>query len=159
MKNILVPTDFTVDALVILKKAIEQENEAHNFILVYGKHLPGSISELMFFSKSTLLSSLESKSFTEAKGILKNRYASRIKTLRTAIFHGTNHSAFENFIKANKIDKAYIPENPKSLHPSIKKGFDLIPFIKKSGLELSLVAYNDHSQVNMDEVLAKLLVP
>ncbi|MGS2763206.1 hypothetical protein [Sinomicrobium sp. M5D2P9] len=159
MKNILVPTDFTVDSLILLKKAIENENEKLNFILVYGKSLPNSISELVFFSKGKLISSLESKSFIEAKGILKNRYFSRINTLRTDIFYGRNQNAFENFLQGNNINKAYIPEDSKSLHPSLKKGFDLLPYLKKSGLELTEVSYSNHTPITVEETLAKLLIP
>lgn len=159
MKNILVPTDFTVDSLVLLKKAIENEDEKLNLTLVYGKFLSTSISELVFFSKSKILNSLENQSFKEARGILENRYFSRINTLRTDIFFGKNQSAFENFLKGNKIDKAYIPDDPKSLHPQLKKGFDLIPYLKRSDLELTEIAYSNHTPVTIEETLAKLLIP
>ncbi|WP_268223250.1 hypothetical protein [Sinomicrobium oceani] len=159
MKNILVPTDFTVDSLILLKKAIEREEEKANFILVYGKSLPGSISELVFFSKGRLITALESKSFIEAKGILKNRYFSRINTLRTDIFYGGSQSAFNNFIQGSSIDSAYIPEDSKSLHPALKKGFDLMPYLKRSALDLHEVAYSNQTPVTVEETLAKLLIP
>ncbi len=159
MKNILVPTDFTVDSLILLKKAIENEEGKLNLILVYGKSLPNSISELVFFSKGKLITSLESKSFVEAKGILKNRYFSRINTLRTDIFYGRNQSAFDNFLEGNSVDKAYVPDDPESLHPYLKKGFDLLPYLKKSGLELTEVAYSNRTPVTVEETLAKLLIP
>lgn len=159
MKNILVPTDFTVDSLVLLKKAIENEDEKLNLILAYGKPLPSSISELVFFSRSKILDSLESPSFKEAKGILENRYFSRVNSLRTDIFFGKNQNAFDNFLKGNKIDKAYIPNDPKSLHPRLKKGFDLTPFLKKADLELIEITYSNRTPVTVEETLAKLLIP
>ena len=158
MKTILIPTDFTADSLSILKTALnsEQDNKV-NIVLGYGINLPWSITDLLYYSRKSLLKELESDDFKEAKEIILNKYGSIINSIRIEVFHGHNQNAFENYIKGNKIDCSVLPESDKTLNFKLKKGFSIIPFIKKSGIPLRTVAYKKDYATTAQGSLYKLI--
>lgn len=144
MKKILVPTDFTIDSLSLLKNALENNpNEKLDILLVHGVSLSTSITDLLFFKKHQFISSLESPEFCEAKDIIKNKFASNINSLVSDIFIGFTTNAFENYVEGNKIEEAYIPNN-YTLKTASKKSIDILPFIKKT---IPLVY-----EVNLEEI-------
>lgn len=146
MKTILIPTDFTADSLSLLKIALNTEKEKKvNIVLGYGKNLSWSITDLLYYSKKSLIKELEDDEFKEAKEIILNKYGSMINSIRVEVFHGYNQSSFENFLKGNNIDCSVLPESDIVLNYKLKKGFNIIPFIKNSDLPLKTVGYkNDY---------------
>ncbi|MFN3918079.1 MAG: hypothetical protein ACK4K0_10090 [Flavobacteriales bacterium] len=132
-KTILIPIDFTIESLTIVKSALEQieENQKVNIILLHGAYLTDFITDLLFFSKAKFVESKSTREFNEAIEILKNKYASQIDSIRKDVFTGSNQSAFNNYLEANNVDEAYIPKNYK-FNRINKRSFDLIPYIKKS---------------------------
>jgi hypothetical protein len=132
-KTILIPIDFTIESLTIVKSALEQieGNQKTDIILLHGAYLTDFITDLLFFSKAKFIESKSTKEFNEAIEVLKNKYASQINSLRKDVFTGNNQSAFNNYIEANHVDEIYIPKNYK-FNSVNKRSFDLIPYIKKS---------------------------
>lgn len=132
MKKILVPSDFTVDSLTILKNALENHpHEKLDILLVHGVSLSNSITDLLFFNKHQFISSLENKEFCEARDIIKNKFASNINSIVSDVFIGYTKNAFHNYVEANAVSEAYIPVNYK-LKKTTKRSLDIIPFIKKT---------------------------
>jgi hypothetical protein len=141
-KNILITTDFSISSLNFLKYVLENKlgNEKHNIVLVHGYSTNDSITDLLFFSKSKVIETLNNEAFEEGLSVLKNKYNSKIHIIRKDIFTGYNQGAFDSFMRSNKIDFAFINSNENADYPN-RNSFDIKPLIKKSDIhheEISL---------------------
>ncbi|CAN5471338.1 hypothetical protein BH23BAC1_BH23BAC1_20560 [soil metagenome] len=134
-KTILIPTDFTIESLNIVKSALSKNDGEHlyNIIFLHGRYLSTSITERLFFSKKELLESLSNPEFEDAFNIIRNKYYSQINSILQDIFSGFNQAAFNNYLEGNGIDEAYIPADHK-LNIQSKKSFDIIPLLLNSDL-------------------------
>jgi hypothetical protein len=133
-KTILIPTDFSIESLIMIKKAVQlNPAEEVQIVLMYCSLLPGnSITDLLFYTPDKIITKQMGKEFQEALSILLNKYTSEIVQVYIEVFHGTTHSAFDNFIKGNRITEALIPKNYQL--NTAGNSFDPIPYILKSGL-------------------------
>lgn len=136
-KTVLIPTDFSIASLNIVKNYLN-EQPAHmrlNIILLHGLHQTDSITGLLFYSKTRLLQDLVSKEFNEGCDVLKNKYASKIRSMRKDVFSGFTQAAFNQYVEANRVDEACVPilYNPKFKNNS---SFDLMPYVKASNLHI-----------------------
>lgn len=141
-KNILVTTDFSISSLNLLKYVLENKlgNEKHNIILVHGYSTSDSITDMLFFSKSKIIDSLNNAAFEEGLSVLKNKFNSKIHIIRKDIFTGYNKGAFDTFLRSNRIDFAFLGSG-FSFKKTNKSSFDLTPFIRNSEIgyeEISL---------------------
>lgn len=148
IKNILIPTDFTIESLNILKIVLSNldENGRYNIILIHGVETTDSITEFLFFSKSKLIESISNEDFSEACEILKNKYSNIVNALRKDVFTGFTQNAFNNYLEANKVDEIFIPEN-YSMRMASGKSFDILPFIEKCNLDTTLVSFNTKGSI------------
>ena len=139
-KTVLVPTDFSIASLNIVKSYLNEQdrNTRINIVLLHGMHQSDSITNLLFFSKSKVLESLTNPAFEEACRVLKNKYASQIRIMRKDIFTGFTQAAFNQFAEANHIDEVCLPilYNPQFKN---RNSFDLLPFIKASKLNITTI--------------------
>ena len=156
-KTILIPTDFTIESLNLLKHLLSRKegNCKYDIILSHGIYLTDSIPGLLFFSKDKLIASLTNPLFEEACAILRNKYASQISSIRKDVFTGFNQAAFNNYIAANKIDEAYIPVN-YVLSRVNKKSVDLLPFIRKSALVVNKTTWESGTDLTEQGELSAL---
>jgi len=147
-KIILVPTDFTVQSLLPVEyAALHNPADELDIILVHCAALSNSISELLFYSPEEEINKYMNDAFANACHNLKNRFGSKIGSLRVELFHGFTTGAFENFIAAKKIQEILIPAGYRFvLH---KTAVDPLRFIKSCSLpvsEVSLQIKNNPSQ-------------
>ncbi|MCF8714532.1 hypothetical protein JM658_06775 [Joostella atrarenae] len=136
MKRILVPTDFTIQFLSLLKKVINSQTEKVNILLIYNAPVSGSITELLFFSKKQQIEKLQEEKFNEALEILSNKNASVINSISMDLYQGFTKNAFDSYIKAKRIDEAYIPMAVKK---EKEKNFLLINTIRRANLTITEV--------------------
>ncbi|WP_372756221.1 hypothetical protein [Mariniflexile sp.] len=140
MKTILIPTDFTIDSLSLVKNALNDEQESKvNIILAYGKKLPWSAMDLLYLSKNKFILNLQDEDFIEAKEIISNKYKSKINSFKIDVFHGFNQNAFNNFISSHRATHSVIPEDDTYFDNKFKGGFNITTFIRKSDLHISTV--------------------
>jgi hypothetical protein len=158
-KTVLIPTDFTIDSLQILKKLLCNPNDElkYDIILVHGINLSDSISDLLYFSKKEIVEEMLSKDFDNALQIVKNKYNSIINSIRIELFSGYNGLAFDNFIEANKVDFAYIP-NSYNYQLNNKKSVDIIPYINKSDLKVIHVEYETAEKTPEKGTIAEIFL-
>lgn len=159
-KCILIPTDFTVSSLNLLKKVLSSNirGEQFDIVLLHGIYLDYlSITDLMFFRKHEILKQLIKPEFSEALMILKNKYQSSIRTIREDIFTGLNQTAFNNFIKNSGIDEVFVHEDYNFIKQH-KSSFNLIPYIKKSGLKINGVSNATPSKAPEVGQIAEILI-
>lgn len=148
-KRILIPTDFSVESLNTLRKALDSLGDTEVVvILMHSEYLSDSITELLFYDPEVKRRAMITPAFQEAINILKNKYDSIFTDMRIECFHGYGVSAFKNFVEGQKIDIIFIPKS-YTLQPP-KNGFDPIPIIKRSKLtsyEMDWPKSNDISDV------------
>lgn len=154
-KTILIPTDFSVKSLNLVKEALNDNPETDtNIILVHGIEAPDSITELLFFSKRKLLSSLETEEFQSSCKLLQSKYGSQINSFCLDVFTGKNQAAFENYLEGNKVDETYIPNGYKFKRKN-KKSFDITPYFIKSSIkttEINLQTSAEYQEQESDQV-------
>ena len=130
-KTILIPTDFTVQSLNVLKSILSSNpsNNTYDIILLHGFNLNDSIMDLLFFSKFQQINSLSSPEFKEACEVIKNKFASQINSITMDLFTGYTVSSFNSYIEINKVDEIIMSD----LEPSFshKSSFNLSRFVKK----------------------------
>lgn len=156
-KTILLQTDFTIESLNVLKTALAQSNQDDNFdiILLHGVHLSDSIRDLLFFSKQKIINQLVSEEFEQACFVIRNKYASKINSIRKDIFTGFTQSAFNSYTDANQIDVIYLPANFQ-WNFNKQKSFDLIPFINKSKLPIEQIGWQTATNIPEKGKVAEL---
>ena len=146
-KTILIPTDFTVNSLNILKTILIQNEakQAYNVILLHGMSLSDSIRDLLFFSKSKQIDSLTNPEFEEAYEVIRNKFDSQISSLRIDLFTGYNLSAFNNYLEGNKVEQIFISDKKPVL--TNKNSFDLSRFIEKCQVQVTKVDFATNTTV------------
>lgn len=156
-KTILLPTDFTIESLNVLKTVLSQSNTDDSFdiILLHGVHMTDSITDLLFFSKHKIIHEMVSEEFNQACSVIKNKYASKINSIRKDIFTGFTQSAFNSYAEANQIDEVYLPSNFQWNFDK-RKSFDLIPYIKKSKLTIHQIGWQTNNSIPEKGKVAEL---
>lgn len=158
MKKILIPTDFTVDSLLLLRKALDTCTDSKvDIILVYGAHLTSAISDLLYYSKKRHIENLANTEFNEGKAILINKYKERINSLTIDLFIGATQSAFNSFIEGLNITTIYTPSTSKKLLINKNTGFHLDEYFSNSKIEIVPLEYEISSSQARNGLLSKLL--
>lgn len=131
-KTILVPTDFSVESLNLVKQAIEDHaDEKINLLVVHGIDAASSVTDLLFFSKNTFLKKLLNEDFKEACDIIRNRFDKQLNSFRLDLFTGLTQNAFNTYLEANQVEKIYAPQTYK-FKLDKKMSVDITKFIKKN---------------------------
>ncbi|MGE0931901.1 hypothetical protein [Peijinzhouia sedimentorum] len=144
IKKILIPTDFSIQSLNVLKSALNDLNEGDkvDILMVHGMYTSSNITSLLYFSKKEIIDTVASDSFRDACQIIKSKYSSKINSMREEIFTGFTQAAFSNFVEGNRIDEAVIPQNYQ-MQLENKKSFDVTPFIRRSQIKVSEVSWKN----------------
>lgn len=147
IKKILIPTDFTVTSLHVLRHAMEKNIDSKvDVILAHAIHPPDSITELLFFSKVKLIEEIKSSEFSDACNLLKSKYNSSLNFLILDLFLGNNRSYLENFLKGYKIDEIYIPSNYKWTLPH-KLSFDPLYLFNNCSVKVNTFECQDSNSI------------
>lgn len=146
-KTLLIPTDFTVKSLNLLKIALQKNansEEKLRIILVHGLWMSSSITEMLFLSKKKLLEKLETPDFSASCKMLMGKYEHIIDQLSIDLFSGRNQGAFQNYLEGNKVDEAYLSPSYK-FNLKNSSSFDLSPFLRKSEISVKEVNWETTS--------------
>ncbi len=129
-KTILIPIDFEVESLNTAKLLLSEAKEPVKILLVYSEYLSDSIPELMFYSPVKRIDAMMTHEFREALAILRNRFSEKLLGIEVMLFHGTNRSAFRNFIESNNVDEVHLPKT-YSLRKK-KNSIDISPYVAQT---------------------------
>lgn len=157
-KNILIPTDFSIESLNLVKHAAEEAAPGRvNVLLAHGLRLSDSILDLLFFSRNREISKLTNRDFDTACKVLRNRYKAHINSLQIDFFSGFTESAFRFFLDAHKVEEILIPKSYelKNITPN---SFDLLPFIKSSSYPVNEVQWQHVENVPEKGRLAEVFL-
>lgn len=147
-KTVLIPTDFSVESLAMLKALLASapEGSRYDIVLLHGICLEDSVVDLLFFSKGKIMNELSNQEFEQALHIIKSKYSSKINSVRHDLFTGFNQSAFNNYLEATRVEEIYLISN-LAPRKAAKRSFDLTPFILRSGLKVTSVEANTVHQM------------
>lgn len=112
MRTILIPTDFTVDSLMAVKKTLSlSEDEKVKIILFHCISLSDSITDLLTFSKGKFIRENSNQTFKDACEIIRNKFALRLSALHLELFTGNTANFFDNFVEASDAEIICFIEN------------------------------------------------
>lgn len=135
-KTILIPTDFSIESLKLLKEAVATvEIGSINIVFLHCIYLSDSIFDLLFFSKKEWIESLVTKDFDDGCKIIRNKYGNKINSARVEFFAGSTQQAFNNFLEGHQVDEIMLPKY-YVFKSSSKKSFNPEPYLRKSTLPL-----------------------
>lgn len=137
MKNILIPTDFSVRSLDMVKEAINnvQLHEPMNILLVHFFKMSDNMQELMMLSRRMKDYEHVSEEYRNVIAQLQKNYPARINNIRVECFYGSTVAVFKNFLFGNGISVIAYDEHYRFVKVN-KNSIDPLNIIKKSGCAL-----------------------
>ncbi|MFY0255389.1 hypothetical protein ACDQ55_15695 [Chitinophaga sp. 30R24] len=124
MKNILIPTDFSIRSLSYVHSIVAKHpHEQINVILMHALEMPDSLFDLITYTRNSRHLELISADFQDGCEIIRNKYSSTIHQLKVEFFHGNTRAAFRNFLLAQQIDLIIQPADHQYNPPS-KRSYD-----------------------------------
>lgn len=133
MKHILIPTDFSIRSLRVVHHVVERfgAGEPLNIVMMHALHMPGSIMDLMMLSRRSSHYDLITDDYKEASEILKNKYGSAIRSLKTEFLIGRSNGVFRNFLLYHNIDAIVCPAD-FNFRKASPNSYDPAALIRKS---------------------------
>jgi hypothetical protein len=119
MKNILIPTDFTIKSLKLINQATARfQGEELHITLVHALETDHSISGLLMLNKRLGVHRLYTEEFVSACEVLRNKYASVVRKIKIEFYYGNTKAYRNHFLDARRIDAILLPEDYKLNSPS-----------------------------------------
>jgi len=125
MRNVLIPTDFTVQSLDLVSRTVSAlDNQPTNIILFHAFDINITAPDVLGNSRRLPYATLLTDEFRGACRRIKQNSGSFLKDLSIRHMYGSNVRVFRNFIDANDIDMIICPEDfvfnkvsPDSVNP------------------------------------------
>ncbi|RZJ90152.1 MAG: hypothetical protein EOO20_09005 [Chryseobacterium sp.] len=159
MRNILIPTDFSVSSFDCFPAICQQQHhEDLNFIFVHMFRLSDSITDLLMLSRRSREFERVGEEFYERANQMKGFFP-QIKAIKIEFLYGTTLAMFRDFIEVNAID-CVLEAQCCFLEKIHKASIDPLVLIEKSGLpvlSVKRVVAVQHSS-NKDVTLQQELV-
>jgi hypothetical protein len=145
-RKIVVPNDFSVKPLILLKKIME-EDPNHNFeiMLLNGVYTPNCVSSLLFYNKTRVVKENENQMFVSARDLLKQKFRPRIKSFYSEVITSKSRFALNAFLKSNGIQEIYLPEGMK-FEFNQRDNFDPIPLLRKASIPVKTISFENEYQ-------------
>lgn len=150
--TILIPTDFSISSLNLVKRAItDHYPESVRLLLVFDCHLPDSATELYFLSRKSVIAAHSNDDFRETLNMLQNRYSNQIEELTIEPFFGYNAAAFQGLVRAHSVQETYVPE--PTLLPEHKNLVPLVRYIHKLQIPSNEVSWEVQPSGSIHSIL------
>jgi hypothetical protein len=108
MKNVLIPTDLTLESLYpvheICRNAVNREC---NIYIIHTMAMPSGIMDLLFMQETKLYSMIQPQ-FMEALEMLKKKYASVINTFTFEFVWSNSKGFLKNYMHARDVHTVYL---------------------------------------------------
>jgi hypothetical protein len=135
MKNILIPTDFNVDALTCINDLCRQHEDSRiQLTFIHLFKISDSITDLLMLSRRNKEYEYVSDAFYKACDELKAKFP-QIAGLKVDFFYGSTLGMFRNYLEAHGIDAVLDLKNC-SLRPLNKMSVHPEGLIQKCGLNV-----------------------
>lgn len=159
MKNILAPTDFSLQSLSIVHDIVSREHDKIRIHFFHMVLMPNDISQLLYSRKSHLHAQVP-ESFIEALQLLKNKYLKKVEKIDFHFYYGSTASVVNSIIENTKADKLYLLANYKYSLP-LQSSVNMMPAVNKCKLPAEMVYLKGRifTQGKMDTLSALLFNP
>lgn len=152
IKKILIPIDFTVRSLSLVKEAMERTSpDEVEVLLVHTVQLPYSITDLLFFSKEKFINAALSDDFKASWNVILNKYASRLKSLSIELYTGHTNAYLRNFLEGNQVTDVFLPTDCQ-MELRHKFSVNPIPLFSNCPVNLVEVPFSDSDQYGLDDL-------
>ena len=139
MKNILVPTDFSVQSLQLVHEIVKRHPQQKvSICLVHMVHIPTDITDLLFVKRHRLYDYVPAK-FSQAIEMLKNKYASRIAGMALEFYYGSTATVLNSIIENRKIEEVFVFAGHAYALP-LKQSVDMIRLLGKCKVAVNKIA-------------------
>ena len=133
MKNVIIPTDFSIKSLKLIHAAVDRFGEATlNITLVHALTPDHSISGLLMLNKRLDVSKLLSEEFNAACEVIRNKYGATIHKLKTECYYGTSRHYMRSFLEARQTDAIILPADYE-FKKAVKASTDIVPELASAG--------------------------
>ena len=111
MRNVLIPTDFSVASLDLADKTAQSlEGESLNIILFHAFEIPSFESDLIDIRGKLPYAELVTEAFRNACKRVKLQHPKTIRSILIRHLYGNTTAVFRNFVDANDIDLIVCPD-------------------------------------------------
>ncbi len=156
MKNILVPTDFSVQSLQLVHQIVKSNPRGQvRIYLVHMLKMPTDIMDLLFLKKHQLYQYVPD-SFKQAIEMLKNKYPAQIEWMGVEFYYGSSVSILNDVLESRRIDEGCILRGYKYGLP-LAQSVDMKPLLNRSkAIVLEIPVLGKVSQVGEANFLSAL---
>lgn len=134
MKNILIPTDFSTEALACIPAMCQQSNDAEiRLVFIHLFKCSDSITDLLMLARRNREYEHVSDEFYQECEQIKAS-CPQVKGIKIDFFYGSTLRMFRNYLEANSIDAA-LDLGDCSVRPLNKRSVDPSNLIARCGLE------------------------
>jgi len=120
MRNVLIPTDFSVASLALVEKTAQTlEGESLNILLFHAFEIPTFASDLLDLRNKLPYQELVTELFRNTCKRIKMQHPKTIRSIAIRHLYGNTPAVFRNFVDANDVDLIVIPEGYvfQAVHP------------------------------------------
>ncbi len=141
MKNILLPTDLSVQSLWPIKKIADSYKglPALTIHVIHMVEMPTSISDLLLLGRTKRSRPLPT-SFKDALQILQSRYKHQVVKIKFDFVYGNSSQVLCNYMEAARIEKALILEGYKYQFSTVD-AVNCVGFFKKAKVAVEYVSF------------------
>jgi hypothetical protein len=160
MKNVLIPTDFSVKSLKLVTAAVDRfKGELLNITLVHALEPDYSISGMLMLRKRKSGTDLYTQEFKDACEVLRNKYSSSIHKMVVDFYYGTTKYYRNSYLEGRDIHAIIFPSDYRLLLPSKASNDMMEIFGKKTDLIYyeKIIAPNSMVMVDEDSLFELLI--
>jgi hypothetical protein len=146
MKNILIPSDFSLQSLAFMEDLMQKFGpEQLNIVFVHVFLLSNSVVDLMLLSRRRKEYSYISDQFWNQCKLFERRHRQQINSIKVECFYGSTVAIFKNYLEAHNIDLIVYPQDYQ-FQKLCKESFDPARLIAKSGKEILIIKPESNQQ-------------
>lgn len=135
MKNILLPTDLTVQSLRAVHDIVKNaQGELVTIHVVHFITLPTSITDLIFIKQGKPFDAVPDN-FSEAFQLLRNKYQHAIHKIVFDFIYCSSNRYFNNILEGHNIDAVYIIED-YNYRRTLPQSENIMPYLEKCKVPL-----------------------
>lgn len=108
MKNVIIPTDLTLESLYPIHEICKNAGTGEcNIYIIHTVAMPTGIMDLLFMQENKLYSLIQPQ-FTEALEMLRKKYSSVINTLAFEFVWSNSKGFLKNYMHARDVQSVYL---------------------------------------------------
>lgn len=136
MRNVLIPTDFSVASIELVDKTAQSlEGESLNIILFHAFEIPFFVSDLYDLKGKLPYAELVTEPFRNACKRVKLQHPKTIRSIVIRHQYGNTAAVFRNFVDANDIDLIICPDF--YVYQAVHTGsVNPVPMFQKGGIPM-----------------------